>query len=117
MLAESEVWLASPAGWTVVAAAATDGSAGCKSEFARLLGRGDPRQTQVAVRQLSKTDYWLGEAGAAGPDRVGAALAEQRAGRQPDLVEEDPAAEAEVRALVQEIRAALPIGVVSGVYG
>jgi hypothetical protein len=113
MGAESLMALASIAGSTVVAAAATDAWEAARRGFARLLGRGDPNRTKVTELRLAETHAQL--AGAAGADLESArtALEAQWVTRLADLLEEDPGAEAELRGLVEEIRAALPGGVVS----
>ena len=82
-LAEALVALAALAGNTVVTAAVTDAWEGARKGFARLLGRGDPGKTRLAEERLA------------------------------DLLEEDPGAEAELRALVAQIQAALPAGMAS----
>ena len=46
-------------------------------------------------------------------ERVREAAAERWAGRFADLLDEDPAVEAELRALVEEVAAQLPAGAVS----
>ncbi len=113
MLAEDLTALASLAGQTVVTAAVTDAWEACRHGFARLLGRGDPKQEQLAERRLEETREQL--TGAAGTDseQARAALAERWAGRLADLLEENPDAEAELRVLVRQIQAALPAGTVS----
>ena len=113
MLAETLMALAALAGNTVVAAATTDAWEAARRGFARLLGRGDPDRTKMAEQRLEQTREQL--TGAAGTDseQARAALAERWAGRLADLLEEHPDAEADVRALVQEIQAALPAGMVS----
>ena len=105
--------LAALAGNTVVAAATTDAWEAARRGFARLLGRGDPDRTKMAEQRLEQTREQL--TGAAGTDseQARAALAERWAGRLADLLEEHPDAEADVRALVHEIQAALPAGMVS----
>jgi hypothetical protein len=113
MLAETLMALAALAGNTVVAAATTDAWEAARRGFARLLGRGDPDRTQVAEQRLAETREQL--TGAEGQDleQARAVLAERWAVRLADLLEEDPDAEADLRALVQEIQAALPAGMVS----
>jgi hypothetical protein len=113
MLAETLMALAALAGNTVVAAATTDAWETARRGFARLLGRDDPDRTKMAEQRLEQTREQL--TGAAGTDseQARAALAERWAGRLADLLEEHPDAEADVRALVQEIQAALPAGMVS----
>jgi hypothetical protein len=113
MLAESLASLASLAGQTVVTAAVSDAWEVARREFAWLLGRGDPRQIQLAEQWLEETRQQL--AGYQGHDgeRARVALAERWAGRLADLLEEHPDAEADLRALVQEVRAVLPGGAVA----
>ena len=113
MLAETLAALAALAGNTVVAAATTDAWEAARRGFARLLGRGDPDRTKMAERRLAETREQL--TGAEGKDleQARAALAERWAGRLADLLEEHPDAQADLRALVEEIQAALPAGMVS----
>jgi len=109
-LADSLVALASLAGNTVVAAATTDAWEAARRKFARLLGRGDPKQEQLAEQRLEETRQQLTGADS---EQARAALAERWAGRLADLLEEAPGVEADLRALVQEIQAALPASAVS----
>jgi hypothetical protein len=113
MLEGTLMALAALAGNTVVVAATTDAWEAARRGFARLLGRGDPDRTKMAERRLAETHEQL--TGATGQDleQARAALAERWAGRLADLLEEHPNAEADLRALVQEIQAALPAGMVS----
>jgi hypothetical protein len=113
MLAETLMALAALAGNTVVAAAATDAWEAARRKFARLLGRGDPKQEQLAEQRLEETRQQLTGSAGADSEQARAALAERWAGRLADLLEEDPGMEADLRALVQEIQAALPAGMVS----
>jgi hypothetical protein len=113
MLAETLLALAALAGNTVVAAATTDAWEAARKGFARLLGRGDPKQTQVAEQRLEETRKQLAGAVATDSEQVRATLAAQWATRLADLLEENPGAEADLRALVQQIQAQLPAGVVS----
>ncbi len=105
--------LAALAGNTVVAAATTDAWEAARRKFARLLGRGDPKQEQLAVQRLEETRQQLTAAEGAALEQARAALAERWAVRLADLLEEDPGAEADLRTLVREIQAALPGGMVS----
>jgi hypothetical protein len=81
--------------------------------FARLLGRGDPKQEQLAEQRLEETRERFTGVEGRDLERARAALAERWAGRLADLLEEHPEAEAELRALVQQIQTALPAGMVS----
>lgn len=108
------VALAQFAGQTVATAAITDVWEAARGRFARLLGRGDARKTEVAERWLAQTHEHL-TAARPGTDLEQAreAAAERWAGRFADLLDEDPAVEEELRALVEEITADLPAGTVS----
>jgi len=110
MLVEGLMALAALAGRTVVAAASTDAWGACKRGFSRLLGRGDPKEEQLAEQRLEATRQQLAEADS---DQAREALAERWTGRLEDLLEANPAAEAELRALVREIQAQLPATAVS----
>jgi hypothetical protein len=105
--------LAQFAGQTVAGAAITDVWEAGRARFARLLGRGDARKTQVAEQWLAQTHQQL--TAAAGPELEQAreSQAERWAGRFADLLDEDPSVEAELRALVEEVAAQLPAGAVS----
>jgi hypothetical protein len=112
-LAEALVALAALAGNTVVTAAVTDAWEAARDKFARLLGRGDPDKTKLAEQRLAETYDQLSQVTGANLERARTALAERWAGRLADLLEEDPSAETDLRAAVQEIQAALPAGMVS----
>ncbi len=101
------------AGQTVAAAAVTDVWESARRKFARLLGRGDARKTEVAKRWLAETREQLTAVEGADLERARAAQAQRWEGRFADLLDEDPAAAADLRALVEEITAVLPAGVVS----
>lgn len=112
---EALVALAALAGNTVVTAATTDAWEAARYKFARLFGHGDMKKEQLAERRLEETRQHL--------ERVrGQELAEVRAElrkawqvRLVDLLEEDPGVESELRAVVEEILALLPPGLVSAV--
>lgn len=105
--------LAQFAGQTVAAAAITDVWEAVRGRFARLLGRGDPRKTQVADQWLEQTHQQLTAAAGAELEQGRQGQAERWAGRFADLLDEDPSAEGELRALVEEVAARLPAGAVS----
>jgi hypothetical protein len=107
------VALAQFAGQTVAAAAVTDVWESVRGRFARLLGRGDVGKTQVADGWLAQTREQLAAAAPGGPEEARRAAAERWAGRFSDLLDEDPAIEAQLRTLVQEVAAELPAGAVS----
>jgi hypothetical protein len=105
--------LAQWAGQTVAAAAVTDVWEAVRHKVARLLGRGDPKKTEVAERWLNETHQQLTAAEGADLEPAQAAVARRWEGRFADLLDEDPGVEAGLRALVEEIAAQLPTGMVS----
>jgi hypothetical protein len=111
VLAETLIALAGVAGNTVVAAATTDAWEAARRGFARLLGRGDLKQERLVEQRLAETHEQLSGAVGADLEQIQVALAERWAGRLADLLEEYPDAEADLRALVQQVQAALPAGV------
>ena len=113
MPGEILIALAQWAGQTVAAAAVTDVWEAARHKVARLLGRGDPRKTEVAERWLDETHQQLTAAQGADLEPVRAAAVQRWEGRFADLLDEDPEAEADLRALVDEIAAQLPGGMVS----
>ena len=113
MPGEVLIELAQFAGQTVAAAAITDVWESVRGRFVRLLGRGDARKSEVADRWLEQTREQLAAAGPGTLEQARRAAAERWAGRFADLLDEDPAIEAELRALVDEVAAELPAGAVS----
>jgi len=108
--------LAQFAGQTVAQAAITDVWEAVRGRFARLLGRGDARKSQVAEQWLAQTHQQLAAAAkGSGLEQAREAQAERWAGRFADLLDEDPGVEAELRALVEEVAAQLPATAVSAV--
>ena len=110
---EALVALAALAGNTVVAAATTDAWESARRKFARLLGRGDPKKEQLADKRLEETREQLAGVSGQELERARAELGQVWQVRVADLLEEDPDAEAELRALVEEIGAQLRAGAVS----
>jgi len=113
MSGEVLVALAQFAGQTVAAAAITDVWESVRGRFTRLFGRGDARRTEAAEGWLAQTREQLAAAGPGAVEQARQAAAERWAGRFADLLDEDPAIEAELRALVEEVAAGLPAGAVS----
>ena len=105
---EALIALAALAGNTVVAAATTDAWEAARRKFAWLLGRGDQDKTKAAERRLEDTHDQLTSAAGADLERVRAALEAQWVTRLTDLLEDDAGVEAELRGVVEEIRAQLP---------
>lgn len=99
------------AGNTLVTAMVTDAWEDVRGKIARLFGRG---QLDLGTeRRLDATRGQLGAASSAELEQVRAILAAQWATRLADLLDEHPDAEADLRALVEEIRA-LPAVAASG---
>jgi hypothetical protein len=113
MLAEGLIALAQFAGQTVAAAAVTDVWEAARHKVARLLGRGNLTKTEVAERWLAETHQQLTAAQGAELEPARAAAARRWEGRFADLLDEDPGVEADLRALVEDIAAQLPAGMVS----
>jgi RNA polymerase sigma factor (sigma-70 family) len=113
MPGESLLALAALAGQMVVDAAGTDEWEAAGRGSAQLLGRKDAKQTKLVELWLEDSREQL--ASGAGPDMelIRTALAGRWARRWADLLEEEPDAEVELRALVEEIQAALPAEQVS----
>lgn len=109
--------LAQFAGQTVAAAAITDGWETVRGRFARLLGHGDTRKTEVVERWLAQTRQQL-TAAAPGADleRVREAAAARWADRFADLLDEDPVIETELREIAEEVAAQLPRAVSAAGY-
>ena len=105
--------LAQFAGQTVAAAAITDVWESVRGRFARLLGRGDARKTEVVEGWLAQTHEQLAVAGSGSVEQVRQAAAERWALRFSDLLDEDPSVADGLRALVEEIAGQLPAGMMS----
>jgi hypothetical protein len=110
---EALIALAAMAGNTVVVAATTDAWEAARYKFARLLGRGDPDKMKTAERRLEETREQLTNTTGAVLERVRGALEVQWTTRLADLLDEYPEAESDLRALVAEIQAQFPVGVVT----
>ena len=111
MPGDALIALAQFAGQTVAGAAITDVWEAVRGRFARLLGRGDARKTQVAEQWLAQTHQQLAAAAGSGLEQAREAQSQRWAGRFADLLDEDPGVEAELRALVEEVAAQLPAAV------
>ena len=105
MLTEALTALASTGGSALVTAMVTDGWEGMKARFARLFGRADAKQAEAAAGRLEQSRAEL--AGLSGP-ALERGRAEQEIvwrTRLGDLLDQDPSAEPELRALVAEVQA------------
>jgi hypothetical protein len=94
------------AGNTLVTAAVTDAWEDVSGKVARLFGRGEP--DLGTERRFDATREQLAAAAPADLQRVQADQASRWAGRLADLLDEYPDAEAQLRALVDDIRTMLP---------
>ena len=97
----------------MVAAATTDAWEAAKRGIARLLGCGDPTQEQLARAPTGGDPRAARRGGRTDGEQARAALAAQWATRLADLLDVNPGAEADLRALVQRIQKQLPAGMVS----
>jgi hypothetical protein len=105
--------LAALAGRTVVAAASTDAWETAKRGIARLLGRGDPERQRQAEQRLDQTRDQLRSAPGPELEQACASLAAAWQARIFTLLEEHPDIADDLQALVGQIRAGLPAGVVA----
>jgi hypothetical protein len=112
MLADGLVKLEKFAGETVTAIAISNVWEAARHGFAQLLGRGDPKKNQVAERWLAETYEQL-TAAATDMEPVRTAQAQRWESQFADLLDEDPGAEADLPALVQDIASQLPADLVS----
>jgi len=110
---EALIAMAALAGNTVVAAATTDAWEAARRGFARLLGRGDPDRTKMAEQRLDQTRQQLEAVTGQELEKARTDLAKVWQVRLEDLLEEDPGVEADLRSVVEVVRALLPAGVVS----
>src|ERR1700678_3932691 len=113
MLGESQLALATQAGRMVVDAATTDGWETAERRYTEVLGRGDAERTRLAGQWLEETRGQLTGKTGADTELLRTALAVRWAGRLADLLKENPDAETDLKALVQDIQAAAPNGEVS----
>ena len=100
------------AGRTIVVAATTDAWDATRSKFAPLLGRSDPKKEQLAEKRLDETRQQLEGVTGLELEQMQVELGRVWQVRLADLLEEEPGLEAELRALVEEIRTQLPAGTV-----
>ncbi|MER6001409.1 hypothetical protein ABT120_22780 [Nonomuraea angiospora] len=100
MLSEALAALAAAGGTALVSAMTTDAWTSAKQGFARLLSRGKHDRQEIAEQRLERSRQELVGSTGAELDRI---RSEQEAAwrvRLSDLLEDDPAAEAELRVLV-----------------
>jgi Tetratricopeptide repeat len=106
-LADDLMALAALAGNTVVAAVATDAWDSVRHGVGHLFGRGGPREAELAAQRLEETRRQLAAVTRAELEQARAVLAQRWAARLADLLEDDPGAEAGLRALVGQAQAQL----------
>jgi hypothetical protein len=105
MLGETAAELAAVGGTALVTAMVTDGWEGLRARFARILGRGNSKEVEVAAARLDECRALLAALEGAELQR---ARAEQEFAwriRLGDLLEWQPEAGNELRLLVDEVRA------------
>jgi hypothetical protein len=105
MLSEALAAVAAAGGTALVEAMTTDAWTSAKQGFARLLGRDKPEQQEVAERRLERSRQELAGKSDAALERARAEQAAAWRLRLSDLLEDDPAAEADLRALVAALGA------------
>jgi hypothetical protein len=115
MLTAELTALATLAGQAIVRAASTDAWEMAKQGFARLIGRRDPAQTELAQQRLEQTRDQLATQDGAGLEQASSVLMAQWSTRLTDLLEENPGLQADMRALVEQIENALPIELATAV--
>jgi hypothetical protein len=97
--------LAVLAGTALVNAMVTDGWAGFRKRFARLLGRGDDKETEAAAERLEKSRKMLSGLSGAELEKAQAEQAIAWRTRFGDLLEDDPGAANDLQALVADVQA------------
>ena len=104
MLTEALTALASTGGTALVTAMVTDSWEGVKARFARLFGRGDAGQAEVAAGRLEQSRAEL--TSLSGVDLERARVQQEIAWRTRlgDMLEQDPSVEQELRSLVAEVQ-------------
>ncbi|MEV1111255.1 hypothetical protein AB0I95_21860 [Micromonospora sp. NPDC049751] len=101
--------LAAAGGTTLVSAAATDAWQAARTGFVRLFERGDGNRRRLAESRLDATAAAIGQTGDAEGDIVRKAQSAAWQTRLADLLEEDPAAAAELRALIEHLVSVLSV--------
>ena len=97
--------LAAAGGTALVNAMVTDGWEGVRKKFARLLGRGDAKETEAAAVRLEKSQEILSGLSGADLEKAQAEQAIAWRTRLSDLLESHPDAEDELQRLVAEVQA------------
>ena len=83
----------------------TDGWEGVRKRFARVLGRGEEKETEAAASRLEKSHGMLAGLSGAALEKAQAEQAIVWRTRLSDLLEHDPDADGALRALVAEVEA------------
>lgn len=93
---------------TLVSAAATDTWKTARAGFLKLFAHGDPQRERIAANRLDEAAAQVESTGAEHRDEVREALVQVWRVRLGDLLEEQPDAAEQVRALIEQVYAALP---------
>jgi hypothetical protein len=104
VLSEALAALAATGGTALVTAMVTDGWEAVRTRFARLLGRGDSKETETAAAQLERSRALLAPLSGAELERARAEQMIAWRARLEDLLERDPAAAEKLRTLVAEVQ-------------
>lgn len=105
MVVEALAALATAGGTALVGAMVTDSWEGARKRFARLLGRGNDKETEAAANRLEKSRGILTGLSGADLEKAQAEQAVVWRTRLGDLLEDHPDVEGELRALVAEVQA------------
>ena len=100
--------IAASGGAALVGAAATDAWSYARTEFARLLGRGDSQREEIAARKLDGLAREIEQAEPAQRDEIRARRQAAWQVRLEDLVEDDTAVANDLAAVVERLRELLP---------
>src|SRR5581483_8818121 len=109
MLDAAAAALATAAGKALVSAMISDAWTSFKGVFARLLARGEPSESGETERQLELEHSKLAALSQAGRERLAAEFEAACRRRFADLLQEEASSAGEIRALVEQVSAALPV--------
>jgi hypothetical protein len=105
MVVEAVAALAAAGGTALVNAMVADGWQGVRTRFARLLGRGNHKDTETAAMRLEKSREMLTGLSGTDLEKAQAQQAVTWQTRLGDLLEDHPEVEGELRSLVAEVQA------------
>ena len=113
MLPEALAALASAGGTALVTAMVTDSWEGTRARLARVIGRGNEAETAKAEARLDQSRMALERAATGGLDQMRTVQEAAWRTRLSDLLEQDPGAAAELRALIAEMQRQAPADTVA----